>query len=109
MTFKTITDRIEQGNLSPNEVSEYRNFCAVWLFRLNTEYGALVSESAQWQVAKGDEFKSQAACERAWEATEKGQRQTALKYQIRGVEHIQDALETNWFLLNRELKEAGKI
>lgn len=97
---------MEQGNLTPDEVVEYRNFCAGWLYRLNEHYGKLTSESAKWLVANAEKHKSHAAAERAWEATDRGQLQTKLKYQIRGIEHIQEALHTNWFLLNREYKEA---
>lgn len=107
MTFKDLIRRIEQGSLTPDDIVEYRNFCAVWLFRLNEEYGQLSSKAALWQTAHDEKYKSHAARERAWEASEDGQKQTTLKYEIRGIEHIQDALATNWFLLNREWKEKG--
>lgn len=107
MTFHDVIRRIEEGNLTADEIVEHRNFCSVWLFRLNEEYGRLTSQAALWQTGNEENYKSQAACERAWEATDDGQRQTKLKYQIKGIEHIQDALETNWFLLSREWKERG--
>lgn len=107
MNFKEIIDRMERGGLTPDEISAYRNHCAGWLFTLNTQYGELVALSALWITANRENYKSHAECERAWEAREEGQKQIKLKYQIKGIEHIQDALETNWFLLNRERKEAG--
>ena len=74
MTLTTILEEMEAGLVSDTNIAEYRNFCAVWLFRYNEEYGRLASESAVWQTEHSEEYKSQAACERAWEATEKGQR-----------------------------------
>jgi len=105
MTFHDVIRRIDQGNLTGDEIVEFRNFCAIWLFRFNEEYGQLAGKAALWQTGNEEAYKSQAACERAWEATEDGQKQIKLKYQIRAIEHIQDALETNWFLVTREWKE----
>lgn len=106
MTFKDITNRLEEGNLTENEIVEFKNFCAVWLYRINEQYGQLCSNAALWQTAHREDYKSQAECERAWQATQDGQNQTKFKYQIRAIEYISETLSTNWFLKQREWKEA---
>jgi len=109
LTFKEIVDRVSEGNLGGDEIAHYRNFCASWLFRFNTEYGELVASGAMWQTANQEKHKSQASCERAWQATPEGQKEIRLKYKIRGIEHINDALLTNHMLLQRELKEVHAV
>ncbi len=45
-----------------------------------------------------------AATERAWEATPSGQEEVQLHHQIKALEAMLGALETNWFLLQEEAK-----
>lgn len=109
MNFKTIADSLETGNLHGDTIVAYRNFCAAWLARFNTEYGELVAKSALWQTAQREKYKSMAECERAWQATDDGQREISLKYQIKSIEHISDGLLTNHLHLQREMKDAGAL
>lgn len=109
MTLHTIVERIELGNLTPDEVDDFRNHIAVWLFRYYEEYGEVSSQGALWLTANRDKYKSQAEAERAWDATDRGQRQTLVKNLIKGVEHIQDVLTSQHFQLTRAMKEANAL
>lgn len=109
MTLHNIVQRIEQGNLAPNEVDEYRNYCAVWLFRYYEEYGELNAQAALWLTANRDKFKSQAEAERAWDAQDRGQRKLKLKGVIQGMEGLQDVLTSQHFQLTRAMKETHAL
>lgn len=109
MTLHDIVSRIEDGDLTPSEVDNYRNYCAVWLFRYYEEYGKVSSQAALWLTANRENYKSQAEAERAWDSTEQGQRQTLVKNLIKGVEHIQDVLTSQHFQLTRALKETHSL
>lgn len=104
--IKEIIDRLELGQLGGAEIADYRNYCAAWLARFNREYGELVATGAGWITANRDNYKSHAECERAWQATPQGAREIELKYQIRALEHVSDALLTNHMLLQREYKDS---
>jgi hypothetical protein len=109
MTFKDIAERMASGSLTETEIDEYRRFCASWLFTLNEQYGTLLAEAAVWLTANREKYKSYAEAERAWEATEQGQKIINTKYRIRGVEALTSALEGSWFLRQREWKEANRL
>lgn len=109
--FRTIVDRLEQGNLTPDEIASYRSYCAAWLYRFYEEVGSLSAEGALWLTANRnlkDRYKSQAECERAWEATESGQKLIKKKALIKGVEHVQEVLTSLWFQTNKELRESSR-
>lgn len=109
MSLHTIVERIELGNLTPDEVDSYRNYLAVWLFRYFEEYGQVSSESALWLTANREKYKSQAEAERAWDAQDRGQRQILLKNLIKGLEHLQDVLTSQHFQLTRAMKETHAL
>ena len=107
MTFKSIIDRIEQGGLTGDEIASYRNFCAVWLYRFYEEVGNLGAKAAFWMTANRENYKSQAECERAWDATEEGQTLIKKKNTIKGLEHVQEVLTSQWFAINKEARVHG--
>lgn len=106
LTFKDISSRLAENNLTPDEIADFRSYCASWLFRLYEQYGRLVSSGAAWQTEKRDGYKSQAETERAWLATEEGNAETETKYRIRGVEAMQDVLTSLYYQTNREMRIA---
>lgn len=107
-TFKEIVDRLVEGNLGGDEIASYRSFCAAWLYRYYEELGQLSSTAALWLTGNREKYKSQAECERAWEATEQGQRQILVKNLIRGLEHVQETLTSLYFMAEKEAKEANR-
>lgn len=106
MTVREIAERMEEGSLTGHEVADARSIVSAHLFRLNEEYGRLSSLAALWMTAHRENYKSQAECERAWEATENGLTMIEKKYAIRGLEALSEGLATLWFLNQREYKEA---
>jgi hypothetical protein len=104
MNLQEIVERMEKGLMPPEEVAEARNYCAALVYRYNSQYGQAEAQRATWVVSHQGGYNSLSAAERAWEATEDGQTQIALKYKIRGIDVINDALATNWFLHNREAR-----
>lgn len=104
MTLPEIVTNLEKGLMPPEQVVEARNYVASLLYKHNIEYGKLSASCAQWIISEQEKFKSHAAVERAWEASEDGQKMVRAKYAIRALEHISESLATNWFLYNREAK-----
>lgn len=105
--FKAIQSRLLEGNLHGEEIADYRNYIAVMLARLYAEYGDAKSYGAAWTTEHRNEYKSQAECERAYEATEEGKKETRLKYAIRAYESVQEVLTSAWFAITREEKHTS--
>lgn len=105
--FSQIADELKLGIDSPELVSRYMSFLAGWMYTLHSQYGKLKAEAAEWLTRNRDKYKSYAECERAWDATEDGKLLIKLKHRIQGIEHLQDALKSQHFLLNREWRDRG--
>lgn len=90
--------------MTPREVSDGRNRIAAELARLRWRYGKLAAQRAKYVVAHKGAYKSMAETERVWEATEDGQIEIQLEHQIKALETLLGALETNWFLLQNEAR-----
>lgn len=106
LTFKEISIRLAENNLTPDEITHFRSFCASWLFRFYETYGSVVSLGAVWQTEHRQDYKSQAETERAWLATEEGSEETKLKNRIKGVEALQEVLTSLYYQTNREMRLA---
>lgn len=102
--FSRIAQLMEQGNMTPREVSEGRNLVAAYLSRMRWVMGTLAARRARTVTQWRDSYKSMAETERAWEATEAGQQEVELHHQIKALEQLASALETNWFLLQSEAR-----
>lgn len=108
MTFPEIADRLREGNLTPDEVSLYRQKCAGELYFMYEQYGKCLSFGAEWMTAKREEYKSQAECERAYAASGPGKEETTLKYKIKGVEALESVLTSLYFQTNKEMQMANR-
>jgi len=102
--FGQIVKQMEDGNMTPRDISDARNFVAAWLSRMRFEMGRLAAQRAKSVDHFRPNYRSLAETERAWEATELGQSEAELHHQIKALEGIFTALETNWFLLTHEAK-----
>lgn len=102
--FGPVIAQMEAGNMTPREVSEARNLVAACLSRMRWEMGVLAAKRAKAVDQFRPNYKSLAETERAWEATELGQVEAQLHHQIKALEGMFSALETNWFLLQGEAK-----
>jgi hypothetical protein len=106
MNFKSIQERLLEGNLYGDEVASYRNYIAVMLARAYEKYAGSLSFRAEWTTEHRAEYKSQAECERAWEATGPGKEETTLKWTIKAYEALSEVLTSLWFQLNKEERSA---
>lgn len=104
--FSLIAGQLERGDLTPREVSEARSQVAASLSRMRWVMGTLAARRAKAVSQWRSEYRSMAETERAWEATEAGQQEVQLHHQIKGLEQLAGALETNWFLLQGERKNS---
>lgn len=102
VNFTDIVQAMERGDMTPREISDGRNRIGAELARLRWRYGQLVAKRAKYVSARRDNYKSMAETERAWEATDEGQIELQMHHQIKALEGLLSALETNWFLLQGE-------
>jgi hypothetical protein len=102
--FGQIAKQMELGNMTPREVSEARNVVSAYLSRMRWIMGTLSARRAKTVTLERHNYRSLAETERAWEATEAGQQEVTLHHQIKALEQLSSALETNWFLLQGETK-----
>lgn len=106
MTFPEIQSRLLEGNLHGDEVAAFRSYIAVMLARAYEVYASCLSFGATWTTEHRPEYKSQAECERAYEATEAGKKETTVKWTIRAYEAVQEVLTSLWFQLAKEEKNS---
>lgn len=104
MTLKTIQDRLLEGDMFGDEIASSRSYIAVMLARGYEAYARCLSLRAEWTTTNRDQYKSQAECERAYEATDAGKEETVIKYSLKAYEAIQEVLTSLWFQINREEK-----
>lgn len=108
MTFTEIASRLRDGNLTPDEIKDFRSYCAGMLYRMYEEYGRALSFGAEWVTENRKNHGSQAETERAYLSTEAGKKETTLKYEIRGVEAMSEVLTSLHFQTNREMQLASR-
>lgn len=100
--FPEIQSRLLEGNLYGDEIAAYRSYLAVMLARGYEKYAGSLSSRAEWTTEHRSEYKSQAECERAWEATDAGKEETITKWTIKAYEAVQEVLTSLWFQINKE-------
>lgn len=106
--FPQIAERLKQGNLLPDEIAEYRQFCAGQLFFFYEQYGKCLSFGAEWMTENRKDYGSQAETERAYAASGPGKEETTLKYKIKGVEALESVLTSLHFQTNKEMQLANR-
>lgn len=82
------------GTTTPGRLAELRVLLSAKYAAATNEYEkVLVAKPSIWNALRGD-FKSDTACERAWEATELGVAERHWKFQIRKIERMMSAIKT---------------
>lgn len=93
MTLELIEKEMAQVT-TPGRLAELRVLLSAKYAAATNEYEkVLVAKPAIWNAIRGD-FKSDTACERAWEATELGVQERHWKFQIRKIEKMMSAIKT---------------
>lgn len=104
LVFGPIIRMVEAGGMTPRQISDSRNLIAAHLARMRYNYGRLVANRAKWVAEHKGNYKSLTESERVYDASDTGQREIHLKYEIAALDGLQDALATNWFLIQGEAK-----
>jgi hypothetical protein len=93
MTLEQI--EIEMNTVqAPGRLAELRVLLSAKYAAATNQYEAvLVQKPTIWNEMRGN-FKSDTACERAWEATELGIAERHWKFQIKKIERMMSAIKT---------------
>lgn len=83
-----------ETNPTPGRLADLRVLLSAKYSRATDEYEkVLLAKPKIWNEMRG-EYKSDTACERAWEATELGEKERHWKFQIRKIERMMSAIKT---------------
>jgi len=102
MTLQEIELEMLAGIPVPSRIGELRVLLAAKFAQATNEYEKVLAEKPILWNAKRNEFKSDTACERWWEATEGGIAERHWKFQIKKIEKMSSALSTLWQIKNSE-------
>lgn len=80
--------------MNPNEAAEKRITLSEEYSRLSDEMGELEQDEAHYFVDERESHKSDKACQRAFDATDEGQRLIYLKRHLKGLEQQLNALSS---------------
>ncbi len=106
MTLEEITIDLQQPNIPPGKLSEYR----LWLSAHYSYLGAkmeevLLNKPQKWLAIRSDSgIKSDAQADREWEMTEDGQIELKCKWQIKRVEHLLSGINTRLRVMENEAR-----
>lgn len=93
--MKTIPDiilGIKEGNLTKDQLEDYSSMLDILQAELELELADKEKECALF-LARSEE-KTRAGAERAWDATEFGQKEIELKRQIRAISKLASSVKT---------------
>lgn len=94
MNIQEITQRLQQGNITPHEAVEYRQIIAGWYsFYSQQLQDILVRKPVTWSAMRKN-HKSDKACDQEWNATENGINEIGLAMSLKRCEKILSALKT---------------
>lgn len=79
---------------TPGRLADLRVILSAKYAQATNEYEAVLLEKPKIWNAMRPDFKSDTACERAWEATELGQAERHWKFAIRKIERMMSAIKT---------------
>ena len=93
MTLENIEHEMA-SQTHPGRLAELRVVLSSKYAKATNEYEkVLIIKPKLWNAMR-DDFKSDTACERAWEATEDGMKERHWKFQIRKIERMMSAIKT---------------
>ena len=93
MTLAQIEEEMA-AQTNPGRLAELRVVLSAKYAQATNEYEKVLAiKPGLWNKLRGN-FKSDTACERAWEATEDGLAERHWKFQIRKIERMMSAIKT---------------
>lgn len=94
MEISQIEHELVSGNTSPSQLAKFRVILSgKYAFATNQLEDILIEKPIHWNKMR-ENFKSDTACERAWEATDLGIRERHWKFQIKKIEKMMTAIKT---------------
>lgn len=89
---------------NPQELSESLLTLGEEYSRLGDEMATLIADQARWFTANRVNYKSDTACERMWDTTEKGIRMSQIKWRIKDIEQLSKNITTYLRVLENQAK-----
>jgi len=94
MELSQIEIELMKGNTAPGQLAEFRLLLSgKYAFATNQLENILIEKPIHWNRMRSD-YKSDTACERAWEATDLGIKERHWKFQIKKIDKMMTAIKT---------------
>lgn len=92
--------------MNPNEAAEKRILLSEEYSRFSDEMGELEQDEANYFVDEREGHKSDKSCQRAFDATDEGQRLIFLKRKTKGTQEVLNALASYIAVANNQARNA---
>jgi hypothetical protein len=104
LTLEHIEQEMAGDTLVPGRLADYRVFlAALYSLRATEMQQILAVKPAIWLDIRADK-NSDKATDREWHATEKGQRETQLKWELRRIDKLSSALASKLRIMEAEAR-----
>ena len=104
LTVEHIEQEMAGAELSPRQVANFRVFlAAIFSLRAAEMQQILAVKPGIWLDMRGEK-NSDKATDREWQATEKGQRETQLKWEMKRIEKLSSALASKLRVMEGEAR-----
>src|SRR5436305_1457109 len=104
LTIEHIESEMAGDSLAPRQLADFRIFlAALYSLRASEMQSILAVKPSAWLDMRGEK-NSDKATDREWQATEKGQRETWLKWEIRRIDKLSGALASKLRIMEGEAR-----
>lgn len=104
LTIEHIQGEMEKVELSPRQVADYRVYLAALYSLRAAEIQSILAVKPPLWLQLRVEKNSDAATDRLWETTDKGQREIQLKWELRRIEKLSNALGSKLRIMEAEAR-----
>ncbi len=104
MTIDELGEKMKSGNLMPAECAEYVVSLTGWYATYSGRKEILEGLSVDFFNKKRQDYKSDKACERAWDFTTEGRELVSLNLKLKKIEKMISAFKTLLRLKESEAK-----
>jgi hypothetical protein len=104
LTIEHIEKEMAGTQLAPGQLADFRVYlAALYPLRAAEIQDILAVKPSMWLDMRGKK-NSDKATDREWQATEKGQRETQLKWELRRIEKLSSAIVTKLRVMEGEAR-----
>lgn len=104
LTIEHIEEELAGEVLVPGRLARFRTFLAALYSLRASEMQQIEALKPKIWLALREHKKSDAATDREWDLTEKGQRQTFLRWELRKIEKLSSAIASQLRVLEGEAR-----